>query len=58
MVHYLTANRVRKPKLDPMGVNFGGDDQAWLYREEMRDLWLKTPSAIDWLTQTAKQINE
>lgn len=58
VVHYLTAKRVRKPKLDPMGVIFGGDDQAWLYRDEMRDLWLETPGAIDWLTQTAKQINE
>jgi len=58
VVHYLTAKRVRTPKLDPMGVIFGGDDQAWLYREEMRNLWLKTPGAIDWLTQTAKQISE
>jgi hypothetical protein len=58
VVHYLTAKRVRKPKLDPMGVIFGGDDQAWLYRDEIRDLWLETPGAIDWLTQTAKQINE
>ena len=58
VVHYLTAKHVRKPKLDPMGVTFGGDDQAWFYRDEMRDLWLETPGAINWLTQTAKQINE
>lgn len=58
VAHYLTAKRVRKPKLDPMGVTFGGDDQAWLYRAEMRDLWLETPGAIDWLKQAVKRINE
>jgi len=40
-----------------MGVTFGGDDQAWIYRDEMRGVWLKTPGAIDWLKRTAKQIN-
>ena len=58
VARYLTVKRVRTPKLDPRGVLMGGDDQAWLYRDEMRDLWLKTPGAIDWLTQTAKQITE
>ncbi len=58
VAHYLTAKRVRKPKLDPMGVTFGGDDQAWIYRDEMRVLWLETPGAIEWLMRTAKQINE
>lgn len=51
---YLTAKRIRKPKLDPMGVRLGGDDQAWLYREEMRDVWLETPGAIDWLKSATR----
>jgi hypothetical protein len=38
-----------------MGVQFGGDDQAWLYRDEMRDVWLETAGAIDWLKQAAKR---
>lgn len=46
---YLSAKRVRKPKLDSLGVRVGGDDQAWLYRQEMRDVWEATPGAIDWL---------
>ena len=58
VVHYLIAKRVRKPKLDPMGVTLGGEDQAWLYRDEMRDLWLATPGLVDWLIQAVKQINE
>jgi tetratricopeptide (TPR) repeat protein len=58
VVHYLTAKRVRAPKLSPVGVQYGGDDQAWLYREAMRDLWLETPGAIDWLKRTAKRPSE
>jgi hypothetical protein len=41
-----------------VGVQYGGDDQAWLYREAMRDLWLETPGAIDWLKRTAKRPSE
>jgi len=52
---YLTAKRVRTPKLDPMGVQYGGDDQAWLYRDAMREVWLETPGAIDWLKQVGKR---
>ena len=46
---YLLTKRIRKPKLDALGVRVGGDDQAWLYREEMRDVWRTTPGALDWL---------
>jgi len=46
---YLLAKRVRKPKLDSVGVRMGGDDQAWLYRQEMREVWEATPGAFDWL---------
>jgi tetratricopeptide (TPR) repeat protein len=55
VARYLTAKRVRTPKLDPMGVKFGGDDQAWLYRDAMREVWLETAGAIDWLKQAAKR---
>jgi len=49
------ALRVRTPKLDPKGVLYGGDDQAWFYRDAMRDVWMETAGAIDWLKQAAKQ---
>jgi len=48
---FLAAKRIRKPKLDDFGVRLGGDDQAWLYREEMRDVWEATPGALEWLVQ-------
>jgi tetratricopeptide (TPR) repeat protein len=55
VVHALTAKRMARPKLTPGGVTLGGDDQAWLYREEMRDVWQQTPGALDWLKQAAKR---
>ena len=51
---YLTAKRIRKPKLRPDTVQFGGDDQAWLYREAMRDTWSQTPGALEWLKNAEK----
>jgi hypothetical protein len=51
---YLIAKRVKKPKLTPDRTMLGGDDQAWYYREEMRDVWLQTPGAIDWLKKAEK----
>ncbi|MDN5864478.1 MAG: SEC-C domain-containing protein [Gammaproteobacteria bacterium] len=46
---YLIRKSPRQPKLSTFGVTPGGDDEAWLYREEMRDVWAKTPEAMDWL---------
>lgn len=56
VVRFLTAKRVREPKLDPTGVTVGGDDQAWLYRRTMYDAWLSTPGALEWLKQAAKRV--
>jgi hypothetical protein len=53
---YLTAKRIRKPKLRPDAIQFGGDDQAWLYREAMRDVWLQTPGALEWLKTAVKAL--
>ena len=50
---YLLRDKVRKPAtLMEGGYTFGGDDQAWLYREEMRPVWIATPGALDWLRET------
>ncbi len=56
LVRYLTHKRVRKPKIEAYGIRIGGDDQAWLYREAMRDEWEATPGVIDWLKKAAKMI--
>ena len=46
---YLVRTRVRRPKLRDGGFVIRGDDQAWLYREEMRAVWTQTEGALDWL---------
>jgi tetratricopeptide (TPR) repeat protein len=52
--HYLTRKRVRQPALSPDAVKPGDDDQAWLYREAMRDVWAAEPGVLAWLKkQTA-----
>ena len=40
--------------MHPDGVKYGGDDQAWYYREEMRDVWLQTPGVLEWLKNAEK----
>lgn len=46
---YLIRKRIKQPRLNPLGMTPGGDDQAWLYREEMRDVWLAEPGILAWL---------
>lgn len=47
--HYLTRKRIKQPHLNPVGITPGGDDQAWLYREAMRDVWAAEPGVLAWL---------
>jgi len=47
--NYLVAKKVRKPELDPFGVTLGGDDEAWLYRDAMRDTFAAVPGMLRWL---------
>lgn len=46
---YLTRKRIKQPRLSPLGITPGGDDQAWLYREAMRDVWAAEPGVLAWL---------
>lgn len=46
---YLTRKRIKQPRPSPLGVTPGGDDQAWLYREAMRDVWAAEPGILAWL---------
>ena len=57
VVRYLIRKRIRQPKVDSQGIRVGGDDQAWLYREDMRDVWEGTPGALAWLKTAAMQMN-
>jgi hypothetical protein len=46
---YLLPARIRRPRLAAGTIEIGGDDQAWLYRDEMRAEWQQTPGALEWL---------
>ncbi len=46
---YLLPARIRRPRILNDRIEVGGDDQAWLYRDEMRAVWQQTPGALDWL---------
>ena len=48
-LEYLLPPRVRRPKLRQGTIATGDDDQAWLYRDEMRAVWQQTPGALEWL---------
>lgn len=49
---YLMRERAAQPPIDPVGVTFGGKDQAWLYRKAMRDVWLRHPTALALVRKT------
>ena len=53
---YLLANSIRQPKMTPGYLALGGDDQAWIYREDMRSVWLQTPGAMTWLETVSRQV--
>lgn len=46
---YLLPARIRRPRVSQGTIEVGGDDQAWLYRDEMRAVWQQTPGALEWL---------
>lgn len=49
VMDYLCRARVAKPKLHEDSVMIGGKDQAWIYRNDMRDCWMQTPGCLEWL---------
>ena len=51
----LLTERYKRPALDRAGVTAGGEDEAWLYRMEMRPAWQSTPGALAWMSTTLKR---
>jgi tetratricopeptide (TPR) repeat protein len=51
---FLTANNPRQPPLGPYGVTYGGDDEAWLYRERFGALW-RTPEMLPILRRRGRR---
>lgn len=46
---FLLRKRIKRPALDEAGFTPGGEDQAWLYREAMRDVWEAEPGLMSWM---------
>jgi tetratricopeptide (TPR) repeat protein len=46
---FLLRKRIKRPALDDAGFTPGGEDQAWLYREAMRDVWAAEPGLLTWM---------
>ncbi len=49
---YLMRERARQPRTDLHHVALGSKEQAWLYRDEMRDLWAGEPEAMALIRRT------
>jgi hypothetical protein len=54
VVPYLLPARIKRPQLSEVGVTMGGDDQAWIYRDQMRSVWQETEGAMEWLKKVAR----
>ena len=52
---YLLRKRAAKPKLNRHSISIGGKDQAWIYREEMRDCWVATAGCLEWLQKQSSR---
>jgi hypothetical protein len=48
---YLTASSLNPPAFNSYGVVMGSKEQMWLYREDMRKIWLSEKDIIKWLKQ-------
>ena len=49
---YLIRERARQPRIDPYRVALGSKEQAWIYRDEMREVWLGEPEAMALIRRT------
>ncbi len=54
-VKWLMPQRKAAPKTTTSyGIEVGGDEEAWNYRQEMREIWVATPGLMAWLKKAAK----
>ena len=51
---YLLRKRIKMPDMGGLGVQIGGADQAWLYRQDMRELWMATDGMRRWLARESE----
>lgn len=51
VAEFLVKKSAPKPKPGQFGIEMGGREEAWIYRDSLRDVWLATPGCMDWLAQ-------
>lgn len=49
---YLMRERAHQPRIDPYGIALGSKEQAWIYRDDMRDVWVGEPEAMALIRRT------
>jgi tetratricopeptide (TPR) repeat protein len=47
LLAWLLKPNPKAPRLSPLGIRVGGDDEAWIYRREHLDLWQRL-GTLDW----------
>jgi tetratricopeptide (TPR) repeat protein len=52
---FLVGRRDEVPEMSPLGVRFGSEDQAWLFREEQLELWRSVPGLLEWLEDATEE---
>lgn len=52
----LLVKNTRKPRLGEGLVQYGGADQAWLFRERQRPIWESIAGALDWLRKVKRAL--
>ena len=54
IVKFLVPERKAQPKPSAYGIQIGGDDEAWQYRDQMREVWQSVPGVMEWLKRMAR----
>lgn len=52
VVPMLQQDNLPQPEMSEFGVAVGSEDEAWLYRETMRDVWLEVDGLLEWAQET------
>ncbi|MFH1912961.1 MAG: SEC-C domain-containing protein [Pseudomonadota bacterium] len=47
----LVRSSMKQPEMNPHGIRIGGPDQAWLYRDAMRNEWRKSCGILTWMKE-------
>lgn len=53
LLAWLLKDNPKQPKPGRIGIRVGGDEEAWLYRQEMLSVWTEL-GALDWARDCAK----